>query len=164
MKTNDRVHPAAVRNRPRAWRRFWARMIDTLLGAFVVALLLEILFPEVARYFHQDGQSFQGLFALAAIIPLEALCLSLSGTTPGKRLLGLRIERTGGAITDFPQALQRALGVWVKGLGFGIPLVTLFTMAHAKGVLEREGQTSWDRQNETRVICVLDRAETEISV
>ena len=44
------------------------------------------------------------------------------------------------------QALARSLRVWFFGVGVGLPLISLFTMARAHGRLRRGGVTSWDEK------------------
>jgi hypothetical protein len=53
--------------------------------------------------------------------------------------------RDDGGVLPFDAAFGRSFRVWVMGLGLGLPIVQLFTMARAKATLEAEHTTSWDR-------------------
>jgi hypothetical protein len=55
--------------------------------------------------------------------------------------------RPADANAAFQQALGRAIGVVVKGQGFGMPIISFFTQLAAWGRLNRRGVTSWDEQH-----------------
>lgn len=131
---------------PRPWRRYVARMLDTVLGQLVAGLLIGLFAPALLQALQAaDNTYFWYLAGCAVAIPLEALLLMQWGTTPAKALFGLRVVQGDGQRLSFRTAVARTLQVWFFGMGIGFPLVSLFTMAHAKNVLEREQRTSWDR-------------------
>lgn len=76
--------------------------------------------------------------------PVEALLLSSFGTTPGKWLFGIRVERLDGGTLTFSQALTRYILLWVKGEWFGVPVVSAIPYFLAYRKLGRTGDTSWD--------------------
>ncbi|HJM50598.1 MAG TPA: RDD family protein [Alphaproteobacteria bacterium] len=53
------------------------------------------------------------------------LLLAAWGTTPGKWLLNMAVERQDGTAIDFGSALRRSFAVWLRGLGGGLPVVSL---------------------------------------
>jgi S1-C subfamily serine protease len=129
------------------WARFWARSVD--LGLFYALAVLAV----------SDGYGWVAgpsrllvsiLTPLAWTLP-EALFLSSIRTTPGKWALGLRVETGRGERLTFGAAWKRSVQVWLRGLGMGIPIISLFTMGHAYAVLVRERQASWDAEDGTRV-------------
>ena len=67
------------------------------------------------------------LFALAVFagIYLEAVSVYLTGTTPGKWLLGIHVESAIGGKVTWEEALWRAKLVNQEGLGFRIPIIYL---------------------------------------
>ncbi len=73
------------------------------------------------------------------------LLLAAWGTTPGKWLLNMAVERQDGTAIDFGSALRRSFAVWLRGLGGGLPVVSLIAMVLAWNRLRDDGQTSWDR-------------------
>ena len=135
---DGRVHP---------WARFWARYADLLL-------FYALLIYAVPGWFAWSQTSARLLVSilgpLAWTLP-EALFLSSIRTTPGKWALGLRVESADGERLTFGAAWKRALQVWLRGLGAGIPIVSLFTMGRAYAVLNREGRASWDADEGTTV-------------
>lgn len=85
-----------------------------------------------------------GWLALAIYPFVEALLLSWWGTTPGKALLRVRVRKNDGRKLSYAEALSRSYSVWTRGLGLGIPLVSLFTLIGSEGKLRTSGRTSWD--------------------
>ena len=47
------------------------------------------------------------------------------GATAGKALLRVKVTNPDGRNLSYPQALSRSFNVWLRGLGIGIPLVSL---------------------------------------
>ena len=141
--------PAETDAEPHPWLRWLARIYDTWLFALaftIVALLvLETTVPAVSTWLFDLPDLVFGMIVMAALIPMEAFLLSIHGTTPGKWLFGLRVAPESGGVPSFSVALQRALMVWWRGLGLGLPLVMLFTQVHAHSKLSSDGATTWDR-------------------
>lgn len=131
---------------PRPWRRYLARMLDYLWGQYAVAILLGITAPGfVADLVAIDNQLVWGMVALAGFLNIEALLLSIFGTTPAKALLGLRVVTNTGRPLTFGLALRRSLNVWVRGMAIGFPIISLFAMARAKARLDTDRVAPWDR-------------------
>jgi hypothetical protein len=57
----------------------------------------------------------------------------------------VRIRGPNGEPLGFGTALHREGMVWLRGLGLGIPIVTLFTNWSAYKTLTETGSTSWDK-------------------
>ena len=139
----------------RPWVRYWARYIDILLAAVVLGLLLEfgvilgILPPSISP--SNLNEAALALLALFLWIFVEAILLSTWGTTPGKCLLKTTLRDLAGKKLALSPALKRSFLVWLKGIGVGVPIITVFTLAVAHRRLTREGMTSWDRDGGFRV-------------
>lgn len=99
------------------WRRFWARDLDYTLCALLVHLVLK-LFPF--------WSSLQFPLALAALLFLEPLCLTLFATTPGKAVFGIRVLSTEEDKLSYGEALVRTWTVLWEGEAMRIPFVTLY--------------------------------------
>jgi hypothetical protein len=124
-------------------------MFDLTAYTVVLALAVGIFLPTA---FSEKGSEF----AFQLVIPfswifVESLLLSLVGTTPGKALFKIRLSLDGCDSIPFIFAFYRSLRVWWRGLGVGVPIVTLFTLVHAERVLSRDGVTSWDKELGFRV-------------
>lgn len=100
-----------------------------------------------------NNRAFGSWLAILSMTLLDVPCTKLWGRTPGKALLGIRVQSTAndGVIT-WNQAWKRSLLVWVKGLAIGIPLVWLVTSSVAMRRVIRTGLASWDEASHTRVV------------
>lgn len=121
------------------WQRWFARIVDIYLFAFVLGIVL------VFGGINVPGNDFlYGLVLLVCLIPVEALALSSWGTTPGKALMNIRVIRTDGRYLTVGEAMGRAINVWISGLALGIPIANLFTLVGSYNRLKNTGATSWD--------------------
>lgn len=104
-------------------------------------MILAIAWPESTVLAHNY---LLGCVAAIIWIPLEAACLVVTGTTPGKYLLGLQVvSKTGLPITS-EQALNRAVSVWFTGCAALLPLVPLFTFSTQYTRLNAGEEATWD--------------------
>lgn len=148
--TNQPISESSSTVRP--WIRFWARVIDYQCFGWVlipVVFIAAQLAPQFTRSVfgsvHRDEfMVWSSLFITMFWVPVESMLLSSVGTTPGKWLLNVKISRHGTAI-PFESALRRSLSVWYRGLGLGLPLVSLCTLCFARDKLQKNGITSWDK-------------------
>lgn len=154
-------------NQRRPWVRFLAKVVDHLLwiGVFSYALYLfgEYADPalHVYVYYRPDAFAYAEyvpylvifLAYMLTFILFEALLLSTLGTSVGKWLLGTSVRAGDGSRLGYPRALARGFGVWIKGLGLGIPVVSLVTLLVSYSNLTGEyGKTSWDRSRNNFVL------------
>jgi len=133
-KTVSTLHP---------WRRYFARTLDV----FFFCMLLILLFAAVGvpSFFEDSNDILLNLLLLAAYVPFEAFCMTAFGTTLGKTLYKISVKPASGSNRTFANYLSRAVQVWFRGLGIGIPFVVLVTQIFAYRNLRDKGQTSWDR-------------------
>ena len=127
------------------WRRYFARMFDLYFFQLSFFLFLGVAFPKVFEGSDKGSDLLYSIFGAAAYAIFEGFCLNVFGTSLGKRLYGIKLSRTEEDGLSLPVSFKRSFAVWVRGLGFGIPIVTLFTLNAAYQTLKREKQTSWDR-------------------
>lgn len=120
----------------RPWRRYFARGVDLWIVALAAGVLLWNLLPE--------DELLVGLLVMLIWIPIEALLLSTWGTTPGKWLFATRVRTMEGNRLSFLAALKRTADVMVRGLGLGVPILSLVTLAVAYNTLTRDTRASWD--------------------
>ncbi|MCZ8520173.1 MULTISPECIES: RDD family protein [Paenibacillus] len=128
----------------RPWMRYWARSLDMLL--WVMALDALLAYVPVAFLPPASSLLLSVLFGLLWL-PVEILLLALWGTTPGKLLFGVKVRRTDGGKAALPQAARRSVKLLWRGLGLGLPLISMFTMLNAHHELHKHGQASWDRDS-----------------
>lgn len=118
------------------WHRGLARVVDYAL--FFPLLLL-------CRWFYKFNSYVP--FELILWIPIEAALITYLGTTPGKWLLGIKLQGR----FDFMGALRRSVSVWLRGLGLGMPFFAAFSLFTAYQRLQLLRQTSWDRDENITV-------------
>ncbi|MEM7175975.1 MAG: RDD family protein [Chlamydiota bacterium] len=142
-------------SKPRPWVRYWARMIDYTLFAFVVGICIGLI--RVSMRGHSDqletylSRFFDSRFSWMGVIFLwvfvEAILLSTWGATPGKWLFKTTVRNANREKLSFSDAINRSLSVWWLGVGAGIPFVSLVTLIVAAVKLSNTGATSWDRRS-----------------
>jgi hypothetical protein len=137
-----------------SWRRYFAR---NFIDYSISGSLLGFIFAFWQGMGHQlpdwitatsplkiIGWSF---FSTLLWVCLEPIILSIFGTTPGKALFRLQLVSDNNQ----PDYWGRSFAVWAVGMGFCIPLVSLFTMLNADTRLKKNGKTDWDRWMEFSV-------------
>lgn len=131
------------------WIRYWARSVDSLLAALGFAIVIGFLSP--GAFAEDDGDVALFFSALFVWIFVEAIMLSVWGTTPGKALMRIAVTRDGVRPLAFGDALARSFRVWFFGLGMGIPIVSVFTLIAAYKKLISRGKASWDTKLDLQV-------------
>ena len=141
-------------DRPQPWLRFWARMLDYTWFGLLFMLVLGAVLPQdkldwVVKATFAHAPIDRVVFLL--FVPVEAWMLSRRGTTPGKALLRIQVQRKEGGLPTYRQALVRSLLVLIRGCALGLELINLFAMSWARARLVRNGATSWDQETGLRV-------------
>lgn len=145
------------------WRRYFARSLDIWVNGFIGIFLFDLAFFALAP---QTAERFLGLFAfnsvangtwlaflgILAAIPVSALMLGLTGTTVGKVLFGVRVMNEELEPIGFRRAVLREFGVWVAGLGLGLPGLSLVTTILSYRRLKSVGATLWDSSLDLAVL------------
>lgn len=140
----------------RRWPRFFARIFDTWWEILLVSFVLGAVFGRYSAAFVEwinspgSGHLF-GIICLPLVLFFDAIVYRLIGNTPGKALLGLRVEAMDGRRLTFWEYVKRNLSIWVSGFALGIPLLNLITMAKQHSRLGEGRQTSYDEPTGFRV-------------
>ena len=132
----------------RPWVRYCARFVDIVLSGFCFGAVLSIIAPSVLKV----NKGILNILFLFVWCFVEAVCLSMWGTTPGKSLLRVTVRNADRSKLNFRSALSRSVDVWIRGLGIGFPLAGLITLAIAYNTLSKNGITTWDQSRNFRVI------------
>ena len=120
-------------------RRLFARLFDELGMRMLVLCAMALLGTNPVS--HATAITLLAGFLLLFV---EPLLLHLLGTTPGKALMGLRLEAPGGRKLTYAEGFSRYLLLLWYGLGLGIPIFNLVRYYQcAKRCGEGEPQT-WD--------------------
>ena len=124
-------------------------MIDLYIFILIFFLFLGVTFPGLfANQNPADEKGFELLYTLiglAGYAVFETFCLNVFGRTFGKLVYGIHIRPKTGHQIELATAFKRSVAVWIRGLGFGIPLIALITLIVAYRTLHKERETSWDR-------------------
>lgn len=128
------------------WRRFFARRLDTALYSLLWNLIL--LLCGVPLTNRGGGAGFaDGIMLLLLTLVLEPLFLSLTGTTPGKWLLGLSVTDRDGFRLSYFDALIRTGSVLWYGEGLGIPIVNLIRLIKSIKACEGGEELPWESES-----------------
>jgi uncharacterized RDD family membrane protein YckC len=128
----------------RPWIRYFAKMIDFTLYSICIVIYIVFFFPDAILEIPEIALTFLSLFIC---IFLDTLILYIFETTPGKAILKIKIKNINGGKINFTQALRRSFGVWVRGLGFGIPIISFICILVSYFDLRRNGITKWDQKS-----------------
>jgi len=140
------------------WRRYFARMFDTLFNGMVLVFLIGIAAFQVAPY---DADKFFSninplvetmLTAFLGCIG-SGIILGFTGTTLGKWIFGVRVLTLNGQNIGVIAGIQRDFQVWIRGFGLGIPLITLITLILSYKSLTTDKVSVWDKDR----YCVIHR-------
>jgi hypothetical protein len=159
--------PAAVRKgawrdtRPHPWRRYFARMLDMVIVGLltwqVIEVALALIAPDVeasllAVLRQPYGMFLDAMATCAVVIPGNALMIGLTGLSIGKWVFGVKVTNRAGKPIGVGRALARELRVWMIGLGFGIPFITLITLLISIQHLGGARSTPWDKAQRNLVV------------
>ena len=130
---------------PCPWRRWLARILDMALYEILWAAVLGFLFrtPPLSR------SAMGALLDIGAVLLItllaEPLFLTLTGTTPGKAILGLRYA-VQGRKPSYLDALCRTGLVLCYGLGFNIPIYALVCQYRSYKTVKSGGVLPWEEE------------------
>ncbi len=138
----DNFDASLVAGEPHPWLRWFARIVDMTITAFILGIVVGILAPNSTIFNSSLGTS---VLVLLVWMVVEPFVLTHFENTPGKALLNIRLKTTDGRSLKLDQAFQRSARVWFFGMGAGLPIVSLFTLVTSYNKLKKEGITSWDK-------------------
>lgn len=139
----------------RAWVRLAARLFDyglwgvSLTAFYYVLGFLGVISPNtIAMLTHP---MLAPIITTGTWVPLETLLQVYLHTTPGKWLFGVYVQFGVSSAHNRPNirtrwisSFRRAVHVWWRGMGCGVPVVSLALMALGKEALMNQLETDWD--------------------
>lgn len=75
---------------------------------------------------------------------VSGLVLGFVGTTPGKSIFGIRVKTLKGQSIGASKGIARDLTIFMKGLGLGLPFISLITLILSYRQLKQNQVMSWD--------------------
>lgn len=136
------------------WRRYFARYTDICFIA-LICLFIHISFPEYFNSYNQfvEHKHYINFLLIGiAIMFINTVFLSLTGTTLGKFLFGVRIVNIDNRRLKFFCALYREWLVVVIGLAFYFPFINFVTSYFSYVRLTTMGRTKWDERLNCNVV------------
>jgi formylglycine-generating enzyme required for sulfatase activity len=131
------------------WRRFFARSIDFWAITPPVVLLMVLgglqVSSDFASWLQEPRSTWViGFFAVPLVLAVEAMLFWMFGSTVGKALLGISVRTESSRQLTLTESFQRQMGVYVYGLGAGVPLINLVTTVRQYRRLKSGLQASYD--------------------
>lgn len=127
------------------WRRYFARTFDYSLITLVIST---IMFTVLRIRPLSNWLSILIEYgALLLSIPIQALMLSLWGTTPGKWLFGISVLSENGNTMDYSIALDREWQAFTRGYGMGLPVFQIVRLIMSYNFY-CDNRLNWDDNTE----------------
>lgn len=135
------------------WRRYIARHIDIVAFQTITYLILISITTFIRGSI--PSESFEWYILLFISLPvaflIDAHCINFLGATPGKALLGVKIQKIDGQAPSLVDHWERNFwGVYIQGLAMGIPIANLVALAKQYDNLRKSGQTTYDERLKIR--------------
>ncbi len=128
-------------------RRYVARSLDYL----IINIIFRFFFIVILRI-RPFGDLISNLIQYAVpflAVPVHAWMLHKWGTTPGKWLLGIKVNDITGQKMTAMQAFNRECNALRYGYGFGIPFYRLWRMYKAYSLSNERKRMPWDEEGDT---------------
>ena len=144
----ERLFPPPVPVKPRPFVRFWARWFDWhLYSVFAFGLMRLMGLDMVAAV-------ASIMFMMTYLLPwaiMEGISIHVTGTTPGKWLLGIRVQQIDGGQVTLGASVRRALRVIFYGIGLNVPIFREICHGIALWYIFKFRATWWDRAGGSEV-------------
>lgn len=123
-------------------RRLFARLFDTVGLEMLLFALMALLGKNPASL---SGTAIALLLGVVQLF-LEPAVISLTGTTPGKALLGMRLRAPNGKKLSYGAAFTRYFGMLWHGMGLGIPIWSLIQLYRTVRRCVNGESQPWDEE------------------
>lgn len=129
------------------WRRFFARGIDfSILNLITDCFLAMVLHINIGS-FSAGILICDWAAQILLLLFLEPILLSLTGTTPGKLLFGLRVTAPDGSRLSWHDAKSRTWTVLRCGYGFSFPIYHLVRLYRSYQSCKNEETLEWENDS-----------------
>lgn len=128
----------------RPWRRYFARMFDTCIYSLLwypfLGYVCHVNLSDLGFLLQLVG----GVIILVIMLFIEPLLLKRFGTTFGKWIFGLRVEKADGTHLTYKEGLRRTWVIIGKGFGYNIPIYNLVRQVKSYKLCKAEEIQPWD--------------------
>ncbi len=123
--------------------RVMARWVDITFYQLLIVLVVWPMPMSMLSLLNNEW----GMFLIVIImVGMETIALHLTGTTLGKRLMGIQLVTLHPGRFPLGRALRRSFEVFVFGCGMLVPLLMVFCTIINLWVLRKLGTTLWDHR------------------
>lgn len=142
---------------PKPIMRYIARLLDLTICKFFINILFIFGFKVnpiglalLSAYSAQPSSNQAFLLSMYSILSIvvfyiaESVMIHYWGTTPGKRIFGIRISNEDGSKLSWKQAIKRSALVMVFGYGLHLQFLSLFTLINSYIRCKRGMLLRWD--------------------
>ena len=134
---------------PHPWRRWMARTSDYVVTGVIVGGVSGFVGLKV---FSSQNEFVSGMILMMVhALIVEPFSIAFNQRTVGKALFNISVVNDDLSPLNLSQALRRSVSVWARGLGLGIPLISLFTTIHQYNALTKKGAATYDSDGGFRV-------------
>jgi len=134
---------------PHPWRRWMARTSDYMVTGVIVGGVSGFVGLKV---FSSQNEFVSGMILMMVhALIVEPFSIAFNQRTVGKALFNISVVNDDLSPLNLSQALRRSVSVWARGLGLGIPLISLFTTIHQYNALTKKGAATYDSDGGFRV-------------
>lgn len=123
--------------------RVMARWVDI---TFYHLLILLVVWPLPVSMLSLLDNEWGLFFLVILMVGMETVALHLTGTTLGKRMMGIELVTLHPGRFPLGRALRRSFEVFVFGCGMLVPLLLVFCTVVNLWVLRKLGTTLWDHR------------------
>ena len=139
LETEETLRRDSVPVVSHPWRRFFARDFDYLLcSTLAVTVFYDFLYSQVVTV----------AAAFVLMLLLEPMCLHFFGTTPGKRIFGIRVTDSEDRRLSYGAALERTWTVLWEGEALRIPVVMYYFLYKSYKTAEAGEPLPWEWDSE----------------
>ena len=130
------------------WQRYFARMFDMGIYTVIWYAIASLGFRYRAYTLSTGNNIVNAIVTALLMLLIEPFLLHFFGTTPGKWLLGMRIEGTHGRNPDLSCAYARTSQAVFYGLGLGIPFFSLYRLYKSYKTEQTGEDLPWEGETE----------------
>ena len=140
VPTSDSIKPPCI-----PWRRYFARIFDLGIAELIIYAILCLCFDVNVRQIPSLVDWVLGFLGWALLLPLEALCISRFGTTPGKAIMGISVTDAYERPLSFGDAAMRTWELFGRGYGYQIPIYSLYRCWKSYKEVKNGEELEWDQ-------------------
>ena len=125
---------------------FWIRFAAYLIDGFIVSTFTSLFLFQV--------ENPEALLWLPVVVGVayHAGFIAVSGGTPGKLMLGLRVLQADGEPATLGTGVLRYFGYWVNGLTFGIGFLMVAFSSEKRGLHDNIANTLVVKHQEQKYV------------